>query len=254
MKRSSGSRKTANLSDSVHHQLNMYTLSAGAAGVGLLVLAQPAEAKVVYTKTHHVIGSHGIYDLDLNHDGTIDFRIVQTGTPTFNGTRASNTLLVKPVSGNAAEGKIRGRHYFFASALKHGAQIGPGKHFGARSMAATGDSDLSSWRTGPWVNVTNRYLGLKFKINGKTHYGWARLSVQLPGNFLINATLTGYAYETIPNKAIVAGKTTGPDDVSVEEPDAAVIMTTPEPATLGLLAMGAPGLSIWRRESVGDLP
>ena len=27
----------------------------------------------------------------------------------------------------------------------------------------------------------------------------------------ITATLTGYAYETVPNKAIIAGKTKGPD-------------------------------------------
>jgi hypothetical protein len=32
---------------------------------------------------------------------------------------------------------------------------------------------------------------------------------------LLTTTLTGYAWETIPNQAIVAGKTTGPDVVSV---------------------------------------
>ena len=41
-------RKTAsNLSESVHKQLNMYAIAAGAAGVGLLALAQPSEAKIV---------------------------------------------------------------------------------------------------------------------------------------------------------------------------------------------------------------
>ena len=64
---------------------------------------------------------------------------------------------------------------------------------------------------GQWINATNRYLGLKFKIHGQTHYGWARLSIQYE-NFTFAATLTGYAYETIPNKAITAGETKGPDD------------------------------------------
>ena len=97
---------------------------------------------------------------------------------------------------------------------------------------------------GLWRNVANRYLGLKFKINGKTHYGWARLSVKaskMP--YEITAVLTGYAYETIPGKAIIAGATKGSDDA---EPAASINM--PAPAALGALAMGAPGLSIWRRE------
>jgi hypothetical protein len=112
----------------------------------------------------------------------------------------------------------------------------------------------SSTRTiGPWRNVTNRYLGLKFKINGKFHYGWARLSVKaFKGQFKIVATLTGFAYETIPGKAITAGATKGPDDT---EPAASLNSRTPEPVTLGALARGTPALSIWRREeSVAAIP
>jgi uncharacterized repeat protein (TIGR03803 family) len=79
------------------------------------------------------------------------------------------------------------------------------------------------WRL---VNVKNRYLGVMFKIKGKIHYGWARLSVQVQFPLTITATLTGYAYETIPNKAIIAGKTKGPED------------SAEQPATLGRLALG----------------
>jgi hypothetical protein len=59
------------------------------------------------------------------------------------------------------------------------------------------------------------------------------------------ATLTGYAYETIPNEPIIAGKTEGPDDAGAEE---SRNLSAPEPASLGTLAMGAPGLSIWRHK------
>ena len=59
------------------------------------------------------------------------------------------------------------------------------------------------------------------------------------------AILTGYAYETIPGRAIIAGKTKGRDDA---EPTASLNKRIPEPATLGALALGAPGLAIWRRE------
>jgi hypothetical protein len=46
MRRSSGPRKTTNLSESTHQQINMYAIAAGAAGVCVLGLAQPSEAKI----------------------------------------------------------------------------------------------------------------------------------------------------------------------------------------------------------------
>jgi hypothetical protein len=49
MKRSRRTTKTpSNLSQLAHKRLNMYALAASAAGVGMLVLAQPADAKIVY--------------------------------------------------------------------------------------------------------------------------------------------------------------------------------------------------------------
>jgi hypothetical protein len=51
-----------------------------------------------------------------------------------------------------------------------------------------------------------------------------------PENYKITATLTGYAYETVPNKPIIAGKTKGPDVITVQ-PDTA-------PGSLGRLALG----------------
>jgi hypothetical protein len=71
------------------------------------------------------------------------------------------------------------------------------------------------------------------------------MSVSVTDGKGILALLTGYAYETIPGKTIIAGATKGPDDA---EPATSLNTSTPEPATLGVLALGAPGLSIWRRE------
>lgn len=64
MKRSSRPGATAELSDSLHHRLNSYALAASAAGVGVLAVAQPADAKIVYTPTpqrveHTVVVSAG---------------------------------------------------------------------------------------------------------------------------------------------------------------------------------------------------
>jgi hypothetical protein len=98
-----------------------------------------------------------------------------------------------------------------------------------------------------WFNVKDRYLGFKFQIGGKTHYGWARLNARLQGS-KITLVLTGYAYETIPGKAIIAGQTKGSENAGGAESIATPTASTDESATLGALAMGAPGLSIWRRK------
>ena len=58
---------------SVHHQLSMYAIVAGAAGVGMLALAQPVEGKIVYTAAHNSVLPS--INLDLNHDGIADFRL-----------------------------------------------------------------------------------------------------------------------------------------------------------------------------------
>jgi len=101
--------------------------------------------------------------------------------------------------------------------------------------------------SGNWINVTNRYLGLKFLIKGKVHYGWARLNVTVVQSKL-TVILTGYAYETITGRSIIAGRTKGPAEDRNDLGPASLTAPTWKPATLGALALGAPGLTICRRE------
>jgi hypothetical protein len=112
----------ASLPTRLDQQLNLYVLAAGAAGVSLLAFAQPSEAKIVYTPTHRIIGTNGLYPLDLNHDGTIDFLIQQRGYP-FSSS-GNNGLGAKGAVGNGVQGSS-----FLAFALKQGALIGPGRQF-----------------------------------------------------------------------------------------------------------------------------
>jgi len=215
----------------------------------MLALTMPAEAKIVYTPASQTINVYGFYALDLNHDGIADFTI-QLKTSHATGTDHFTTLGVLSPQNNAVEGgktDTYGRGPY-AFALRRGALIGPKRPFPGSLMAWAGTISDFSVFGGRWLNVKNRYLGLKFKIHGKTHYGWARLSVVSTRSSITSATLTGYAYETIPNKPIIAGRTKGPDDISVGGPDPAVTKPTAEPASLGALAMGASGLSIWRRK------
>jgi hypothetical protein len=224
VKQSTRPRKTASLSKSLSHKLNMYALSATAAGVGALALAPPAEAKVIYTPVHHVIGRNERYKVSLNHAEIGDLTFVNTYG--CNDDYCVDALSAFPSAGNFVEGKDT-----LAYALDPGARIGPKVVFSGQIMALSSSSEGTF---GQWANVSNRYLGLKFNIKGKAHYGWLRLTVRLSGHARVTATLTGYAYETVANKPIIAGKTKGPDVVTVQ------------PASLGHLAHGASSIPAWR--------
>jgi hypothetical protein len=261
MKRSSQPRTTAELSKSLHDRLNSYALSASAAGVGILALAQPAEAKVIYTPAHTVLT--GGTTLDLNRDGINDFYFFFVSYATSSGG-FGGWAVARERGGN---NQIRGpKNRSSASALRAGAHIGPMGPFTDAyryaTMAVNHNNSINHTTTfrGFWANggkgVKNRYLGLKFFIKGKVHFGWARLDVTYNAQHQVSGLLTGYAYETIPGKAIIAGATESSHDKStVGQPNpTSLVAPAPGPATLGSLALGAPGLSIWRRESVGILP
>jgi len=236
------SRIPCKLSDSARHQLNMYALAASAAGVSVLALAQSAKAKIVYTPAHQVIGKNSYFGIDLNHDGIVDFTIVNSSF-TSGGARL-NWLFAWPnqTQSDGVEGGTGGRWYFYERVLKQGKRIGYGLRFYQKGImvaqCAHGTNRSApvcyskSYNTlGEWANVKDRYLGLAFTIHGKYHYGWARLNVEASRKpFGATAILTGYAYETIPNRAIIAGRERGTDSPA-DHPSVS-------PATLGRLALG----------------
>jgi hypothetical protein len=214
-------RVPSQLSESLHRRLNAYALAASAAGVGMLALTQPAEARVVYTKIHQRIPTNTFYPLDIDHDGTTNLSIYDRSTTTGSGVRydvlyafLKGSIFVEGLTGGGAARPF---------ALRLGAPVESPWNTGVTEVMAAASS--RGKETGNWVNVNNHYLGLRFQIKGRTHYGWVRLSVEVKGPN-ISATLTGYAYETIPNKRILAGQEHGRDE-----------------ATLGRLAQGASGVS-----------
>jgi hypothetical protein len=243
MKRSPQPRKPCKLSDSLNRQLNTYAVVASAAGVSVLALAGASEGKVIYTETHQVTRPRVPLYIDLNHDGIRDFVLRTTyyvGTSYIKvGLNASGYHNVKNVVAGRRS-KFSSSSYFFsaASALRVGAGIGPKRKFPVqhplmaeelfKRSVGSSESDVGPW-AGKGQGVKNRYLGLKFTINGKVHYGWARLSVTVGHHRQyddVSGTLTGYAYETIPNKPILAGTTKGPGVIVVQ------------PDSLGKLAIG----------------
>src|SRR5580692_53670 len=251
MKASFGSTHTIpQLSEPLLHQLNLYALSATAAGVASLALAQPADAKIVYTPAHIRIVVNRLTELDLNHDGINDFQFTNVyGTQlqvhsTLNIAPAQNLNRIWAGSCSAAFKTSR-----CAVALPKGRTVGPRSPFqkGGSSLLMAGHdgNNTSGSYFGRWPRTTD-YLGLKFVIKGKTHFGWVRVQVDARSRGFV-ATITGYAYETVPNRPIVTGETKGSNKVGADQ-DAYRSTPPIQTPTLGVLAMGSPGLSIWRRE------
>jgi len=257
-------RSTAVLGATLDKNLISYAVAAGAAGVGLLALAQPAEARIVFTPAHKNIAASTL--LDLNHDGVSDFRLSLVRTQHCEGLCTTTTGRIRhgtafessnadlTVYGVANGNQIYGQGNL-ASALPAGVRVGPKSKFpGGKEMAhAHAINGTNSGYSGAWAGtgggVQRRFLGLKFTIHGKIHFGWARFDVTISQAATVQATLTGYAYETVPNKAIITGRKKGADAAgSVDDAfSASFSVPTPAPASLGRLAQGVSGLVAWRR-------
>jgi hypothetical protein len=247
MKRSPGSPRIAHcFPQAFERQIQMYALAASAAGVGLIALTPAAEAKIVYTPANQSIT--GPVDLDLNHDGITELTITRLsgnvgssntltdyqdlyvqsrGMGVVWGSESVSALPTRVLLGNNA-GKFRSSNRsnrFMATWQKV-------RHF------RTGT--YKSRSRGNWRNVTDRYMGIKFSINGQTHYGWARLTVKIEHG--ISATLTGYAYETVADKPILIGN----GRLRSEETSVNTVGNSlgSGPQGLGSLALGAQGRAV----------
>ena len=141
------------------------------------------------------------YLLDLNSDGTSDFNIVTNGGGMNLEAISTNEIACGFIFGFPEVGG-------FAQTIHAGAIIGayqdgynydwtPG--FGA--MVGINGITNPPLIYGYWGSNRD-YLGLRFKINGQTHYGW--IQMHLPATEGAGF-VEGFAYETEPNTAIIAG-------------------------------------------------
>lgn len=231
-----GAHTTARLSEAVNKHLKAYALAAAAAGVGLLPTARPAEAVIIYTKAN--VSFHGDFDqvfLAVNRDGiNSGFGISDFG---------------EAISG-AVFGRVGADHALIGHGgvvkLNAGELIGASGYFGAGLMAKFSVGLFGrefSFFSGPWAGKGSAlgFLGIELNdSNFQPHFGWAELRIQphisMDGKEGYDGTVIGYAYQTVSNESIRAGQGN---------------LGTPEPGTLGLLALGSLGLGFWRRKKQG---
>jgi len=225
------------LSEPVHRRLNSYALAASAAGVSAMALAHAAQAEIIYTKAS--------LDCSISCRFTItgqerqnSFSFIFNSTATSSGDYAR--WMVLDGYQNPARAFVGGKTpafsgLSFASALRAGVRIDAAELQTVANLWLREHTFRGAYMyKGQWANdgkgISDRYVGVKFDIGGDTHFGWIRLNVKLDekGDPKFATKVTGYAYETTPNKPIVAGKTHG------------------DGATLSRLAQGASGLTAWR--------
>ncbi len=165
------------------------------------------QAQIIYTDIEPDFTSPtsgDFYNLDLNNDDIVDYTLslwsdslsdyLLISSP--NGINASIT--VTPWYANTVPlengmeifnlvGAINGETYLYWGVFTIGNCFG-------------GDATCSY----DWKNKIDKFLGLRFLIDGQTHYGWARLDVTSHTQWVIK----DYAYNATPNQHIFAGQST----------------------------------------------
>ncbi len=197
-----------------------------------------------------------IIPISLTNNGINDFSF---SLYSFSYKSFRRSLRMWPVEGGAVVAQTSAHRLPSALALVRGAKIGPSAHFSNDNFAnieesqggcSYAQSTCTQKFSGLWGgSPKNRFLGVRFLINGETHYGWIRLTVTTATRAIISATITGYAYETVANKPILAGiaGTATADTPTAERQDRRNSHGDIGPS-LGMLAAGAEALPVWRRE------
>lgn len=260
-------RKRTPLRQPLEKNLFSYAAAAGAAGVALLACSAPADASVVAKKVNIALPINGgLIQFDINGDGQNDFGLsaqalggcTSTTSAAIKGKHLRKPPLgcpfddrVNVVPTQAADEVWKSGSFYgnnCAADIAGGVKIGAARPFvGGKLAMAVHSGTSEGLYFCPWTgsSAPHPYLAVKFTdTSGNVHFGWVRVTV----NFAFLATVTGYGYETVPNRPILAGATRGADEhASIVEPQDLTPMRQ-EVASLGRLAQGASGLSAWRRE------
>jgi hypothetical protein len=233
------------------------------AGAGVVTVTTTANAEIVYTPADIVL-TNGVLPIDLNNDGTSDLRITNRES---NYSSTAYRVGVLTVDGKVGAAVVVQRSSFgshsLPAALPQGFPIGPDSPKRFAGFKTVNGLMANAWcyplaanpldcgSGGLWTKATQRFLGIRFHINGETHYGWARLSTntrttRLP---MIRAHFTGYAFETVPDKTIAAGDQGPSSDAEHDshlQNESYKPNPSKRPASLGLLSLGSSALSSWR--------
>ncbi len=185
----------------------------------IIGLAIRATSQINYTDIPNIVltsensKSRKTANLDINGDGINDVQIFALDTNvTVLGQTASVTLVSAEFFGTneliGEHSQPTGLDLLKATALSSGNTISNTSDF-INATTSTGTqmypgavlaSDAGIYGTsGYFADATNKYIGIKFDIDGASHYGWILVDVIGDGEQI---TIKSVAYEETPNKAI----------------------------------------------------
>jgi hypothetical protein len=253
-------KKIRQLSSLLDHRLAAYALVATAAASGVPAFAQAASDPIVFTPA--IATGIGATDSAAPERNSIvytpasinffgDFNQHQVIDIDFTSENVANiTINVSghySISFGGSSTFVRAGASWQGSVMPH--VLAYGNHIGASAkFAGQGEVIYSVWSRahdqhvcrGVFRKTQSGYLGVRFSISGETHYGWIALSANCGpggkgGGTNVSGTITGYAYNKVPNEHIDAGQTSSESEEKREETKPSM----PEPGTLAALSLGS---------------
>lgn len=203
--------------------------------VTLMLFSVSTNAQIVYTDVNPDVtynNNGGVYALDLNNDGIIDFDI------TFYEVQIPNAInkfiRINPLGSNAVGNDLNS----YPSALSLNTLIdsssfqwlgSANQHLISRLLFIPPPTppQPAFWiLKGNWNGASNKYIPLQLDLSSQKIYGWLRLDAATDA---ASFTVKDYAYNSIPKQSILAGEiiTNG----IIENPLASSINIYPNPAS-----------------------
>jgi hypothetical protein len=209
-------------------RLLVYAVAAGAT----IAAVPSSHAQVVFTPSAAILqGTSGQLAIDLDHDGAADFVIIlrQCAELSYGYTGCLSVRGAGGINAVAAD-----QYRFAAAPLLKDVLVGRRHAFLDPGLMGT-----ALGYVGRWANTTDRYLGVKFVVNGEIHFGWIGFRSVSQVGYQLAAKLAGWAYETNPITPILTGDMgTGTTAGSFQ------------PTSLEMLATGHAAAQTWRERKV----
>jgi|GEM_PF-1089060 len=208
-----------------NNDLGMKIKSYSALTGAFLASMGNADAQVVFTDFNpDVVIDNSSFDIDLDDDGIIDFRISQNGPIPPTTTIAVSHFEAKIFSPVYASNKVKAVkttywsqiYTYWPAVLHQGNAISPsvGGFYSfqvGHSPNILAESGGQNTAYGFWRNQTG-YIGINFKSGTNDYYGWIHCFVT---NDIV--VIMDYAYDSIPHTGIIAGDTVAVVNTGTDE-------------------------------------